>query len=171
MRRIPGPALDLEDVTYLAAASGGLALRDVSGIEWSEMTAQQIQTNGMLGGSLDIQSIQTYRRVPDGQDRSDFRQLVRSIMSGYRIDTDEARRAKTHALLSLPKMHLRELNGSACTRTRRKHLRMQLSGAVVHQSAAVFEQRHVDRLLHKRTPVNVHSSNTMLQSFRFASLP
>ena len=126
--RVPEERLAKEEVTYLAVAAGPSALRDVSGIEWESMSQQQIEQLGMLGGSLDTENISTYRRVPDGHDRRDFRQLVRQSVAGYRSAPGDQRREKAHTLLSVPKMHLRQLQGSASTRTRHRHLRAQLAG-------------------------------------------
>jgi hypothetical protein len=88
--------------------------------------------------SLDECQIETYRRIPDGQDRHAFVCLCSAAIRGYRISDDLAVKAlKAHALLDVVKRHCRVLLGSASTRLRNRHRSLQLTGRTLEQTATV----------------------------------
>jgi len=96
--------------------------------------------------NLDDKDIPTHRRVEEPTERRTWAKLVRDTIIGYgslrnRLQGDmrNSPEAATiwHSLLSLVKLHLRRLVGDARQSLRNQHMKQQLSGLVLMQTASV----------------------------------
>jgi hypothetical protein len=80
--------------------------------------------------------VQTWRRVPADM-RRPFVEAAAAILAGYATSHDQD---AVIELLGFVRRHLRCLVGSASVSTRAAHLRQQLSGRVIEQTATVLDR-------------------------------